>query len=126
VEVVRGAAGWSSADGIGFAPVVDDLGEHDGGVPISTSFTALAVSSISGQPELYAGMTGTGGYGGRLLAFDETGATRWVVDDAADADSVGLDEAGMGRGDNQQISSIAEFGGRLWLATLDFKGLELF
>jgi dienelactone hydrolase len=120
-----GAELWVSSDGHSFSRAIDNpyLGEKDG-KPISTSISALGVSSVSGSERLYVGATGIMGYGARLLELDPAGARRWIIDDAADADDTGLDEAGSGH-DNQQIASILEWKGRLWIATLNFGGFEL-
>jgi hypothetical protein len=83
---------------------------------------------VSGTPTLYAGATGTEDYGARVVAItapDHGLAYRFVVDDAVDPDDAGTDEAGFG-GPNEWITSMADFGGRLWLATVRLRPLVRF
>ncbi len=116
-----------STDGVRFDVAVAraSFGRHPDGVPITTSISALYPSSVSGRPLLYLGGTGTEDHGARLFTLDAAGTLIARIDDAVDADEVGLDEAGMGSG-NHQVSSMIDFGDRLWLATLHFEGSELF
>ncbi len=121
-----GAELYATANGVTFELVIPHgaWGLHDDGVPISTSISALGVAALAGVPTLYVGTTGSQDYGARLVAYHADDSFDFVIDDAVDADDDGLDEAGNGHG-NQQIASILEHGGRLWITTLHFGGFEL-
>jgi len=126
LNYAHGGELYATKDGKTFEVVVPRsfFGKHKNGVPISSSISALHVSSVTGKPLLYAGTTGTEGYGARLFVVGD-GAPRFLVDDSVDADHTGFDEAGFG-GDSQQVVSMADFKGRLWIGTLGFSGLELY
>jgi len=120
-----GAELYATADGHSFEVAIPRarLGRHPDGVPITTSISALHVSAVSGTPRLYVGGTGTEEYGARLFAL-AGGELTAIADATIDADAQGFDEAGFGTG-NHQVSSMIDFGGRLWVATLHFDGSEL-
>jgi len=123
LNYVHGPELWMTEDGIRFSKVVggDIWGQGDDGLPLSTSITAL----LSWEGQLLAGTTGRSGYGARLLSLDSSGDVTWLVDNSVDEDDVGLDESGFGTG-AQQVVDLTFFNGRIWLATLNLNGVELF
>lgn len=90
--------------------------------PVSSSITDLAVSSVSGEPVLYAGGTGTSGPAGGCARMARLTGSGWqmIVDSAVDGNDTGSNENGFGSpagcGTNQYNFmpwSLADFMGEL-------------
>lgn len=77
-----------------------DEGYVDGKKPISTSIPSLCVSSVSGEPVLYAGGTGSSGDQGRCSRMAKLTDTGWelIVDASVDENDEGTNENGFGGG----------------------------
>ena len=123
LNYVYGPELWVTEDGSTFTQVLGGKvwGEGDDGLPLSTSITAIQ----SWEDQLLVGTTGRSGYGARLLGVDSIGTVTWLVDNSVDENDVGLDESGFGTG-AQQVVDLAVYGDRIWLATLNLDGVELF
>jgi pimeloyl-ACP methyl ester carboxylesterase len=121
-----GAAVYATSDGATFSVAVPKsfFGKHPNNGPISSSIPTLTVSSLGGTERLYFGAAGTQNYGARLGAIALDGTYQFVIDNSVDADNMGLDEAGMGHG-NDYVTSIVEHNGRLYLSTFNVNGLEI-
>ncbi len=108
--------------------------------PISTSIPSLAVSSVSGEPVLYAG--GTGASGGSNATVDKGRCSRvarltdngWelIVDGDVDENVTGSNESGFGGGLDCTMSngdfmpwSLAEFKGKFFVGIQSLAGTRI-
>lgn len=98
---------------------------YPGGLkPVSSSVTDLVVSSVSGEPVLYAGGTGTSGDRGGCSRMAKLTDNGWelIVDNSVDENSTGTNENGFGSsptcGTNQENFmpwDLEAFNGRLFV-----------
>ncbi len=107
---------------------------RDGNRPISTSIPCLCVSSVSGEPVLYAGGTGAAGNKGKCARMARLTDTGWelIVDGDVDDNDSGSNENGFGCGmdcsmwnGNYMPWSMAESSGRLYVGIQTLAGARV-
>lgn len=102
--------------------------------PISTSIPSLCVSSVSGEPLLYAGGTGASGDQGRCsrVAILTDNGWQLIVDRNVDANDTGTNESGFGGGMDCSMNngdfmpwSLAEFNSYLYVGIQSLAGARI-
>ncbi len=102
--------------------------------PVSTSITDLCVSSVSGEPVLYAGGTGASGDQGRCSRMAKLTESGWelIVDAGVDDNDEGSNENGFGCGMDCSMFngdfmpwSLADFNGMLHVGIQSLAGARV-